>query len=86
MASLVNVLLGYVWSCYQSHERQKVEIVILRHQLSIVQGRNPKSTNWTERPSMFGRNHLGNSRDRGVAGIDIALPIEGHEVGLHKLT
>ena len=36
MVGLVNLLLGYVWSCFQSHERVKAEIVILRHQLNIL--------------------------------------------------
>ena len=36
MAGLVNLLLGYTWSCFQSHERLKAEIVVLRHQLNIL--------------------------------------------------
>src|ERR1039458_5431784 len=36
MASLVNILLGYVWSCFQSHESLKAENVVLRHQLNIL--------------------------------------------------
>src|ERR1035437_8065425 len=42
MAGLVNVLLGYVWSCFQSHERLKVEIVVLRHQLNVLRRKAPK--------------------------------------------
>jgi hypothetical protein len=37
MAGLANLLLGYVWSCFQSRERLKAEIVVLRHQLNILQ-------------------------------------------------
>jgi hypothetical protein len=42
MAGLINLLLGYIWSCFQSHERLKAEIVVLRHQLSILQRKAPK--------------------------------------------
>ena len=41
MAGLVNLLLGYVWSCFQSHERLKAEIVVLRHQLNILRRKTP---------------------------------------------
>lgn len=36
MAGLVNILLRYVWSCFQSHESLKAENVVLRHQLNIL--------------------------------------------------
>lgn len=42
MAGLVSVLLGYVWSCFKSHERLKAEIVVLRHQLNILRRKVPK--------------------------------------------
>ena len=42
MVGLVNLVLGYVWSCFQSHERLKAEIVVLRHQLSILRRKAPK--------------------------------------------
>jgi len=48
MAGLANLLLGYVWSSFQSRERLKAEIVILRHQLNILSRRAPK------RPRMTG--------------------------------
>ena len=41
MVGLVNLLFGYVWSCFQSHERLKAEIVVLRHQLNIVRRKTP---------------------------------------------
>ena len=34
---------------------------------------------------MCGRDHFSYARDRGVAGIDISLLIESHEIGLHEL-
>ena len=42
MAGLVNLLLGYIWNCFQSQERLKAEIVILRHQLNILRRKAPK--------------------------------------------
>jgi transposase InsO family protein len=42
MAGLVNLLLGYIWSCFQSHERLKAEIVVLRHQLNVLRRKAPK--------------------------------------------
>jgi transposase InsO family protein len=42
MAGFVDLLLGYVWSCFQSHERLKAEIVVLRHQLNILRRKAPK--------------------------------------------
>ena len=42
MVGLVNLLLGYIWSCFQSHERLKVEIVVLRHQLNVLRRKTPK--------------------------------------------
>ena len=42
MAGLVNLLLGYIWSCFQSHECLKAEIVVLRHQLNVLRRKAPK--------------------------------------------
>jgi hypothetical protein len=42
MAGLVNLLLGYIWSRFQSRERLKAEIVVLRHQLNILRRKSPK--------------------------------------------
>ena len=42
MAGLINLLLAYVWSCLQSHERLKAEIVVLRHQLNVLRRKAPK--------------------------------------------
>ena len=36
MAGFANLLLGYVWSSFQSRERLKAEIIVLRHQLNIL--------------------------------------------------
>lgn len=36
MAGLIKLLLEYIWSCFQSNERMKAEIVILRHQLNVL--------------------------------------------------
>ena len=52
MAGLVNVLLGYVWSCFQSHERLKAENVVLRHQLNILCRKAPK------RPKLTGSDRM----------------------------
>src|ERR1039457_5946433 len=38
----LNLLLAYVWSCFQSHERLKAEIVVLRHQLNVLRRKAPK--------------------------------------------
>jgi transposase InsO family protein len=42
MARLINLLLAYVWSCFQSHERLKAEIVVLRHQLNVLRRKAPR--------------------------------------------
>ena len=42
MTGLVNLLLGYIWSCFQSHECLKAEIVVLRHQLNVLRRKAPK--------------------------------------------
>jgi hypothetical protein len=42
MAGLVNILLGYVWSCFQSRQRLQAEIVVLRHQLNILRRKIPR--------------------------------------------
>jgi len=42
MASLVRLLSAYVWSCFQSRERLKAENTVLRHQLNVMQRRNPR--------------------------------------------
>ena len=42
MDGLVDLLFGYIWSCFQSHERLKAEIVVLRHQLNILKRKVPK--------------------------------------------
>jgi transposase InsO family protein len=42
MAGVVNLLFDYVWSCFQSHERLRAEIVVLRHQLNILRRKVPK--------------------------------------------
>src|ERR1019366_4124554 len=42
MVGLVNLLFGYVWSCFQSDDRLKAEIVVLRHQLNILRRKRPK--------------------------------------------
>jgi hypothetical protein len=41
MAGLANLLWGYVWSCFQSRERLKAEIVVLRHQMNILRRMAP---------------------------------------------
>ena len=48
MAGLANLLLGYVWSSFQSRERLKAEIIVLRHQLNILRRKAPK------RPRLLG--------------------------------
>src|SRR5271154_4176604 len=48
MANLVKLLAAYVWNCFQSRERLKAEITVLRHQLNVIQRRNPR------RPRLFG--------------------------------
>ena len=42
MAGLANLLFGYVWRSFQSRERLKAEIIVLRHQLNILRRRAPK--------------------------------------------
>jgi hypothetical protein len=42
MGGFVNILLGYVWSCFQSRQRLQAEIVVLRHQLNILRRKTPK--------------------------------------------
>jgi hypothetical protein len=42
MSGLQNGLVGYVWSCFQSHQRLLAEIVVLRHQLNILRRNIPK--------------------------------------------
>ena len=42
MSGLFKILLVYVWSCFQSRERLKAEIVVLRHQLNILSRKVPK--------------------------------------------
>src|SRR5665213_2309848 len=42
MMGLAKLLFGYGWCCFQSHERLKVEIVVLRHQLNILRRKAPK--------------------------------------------
>jgi hypothetical protein len=42
MAGLVDLLFRCIWSCFQSHERLKAEIVVLRHQLNILNWKAPK--------------------------------------------
>src|SRR3990170_2257048 len=42
MATFFRLLLGYIWDCFRSHERLKVEILILRHQLNILHRKAPK--------------------------------------------
>jgi hypothetical protein len=42
MATFFRLLLGYMWDCFRSHERLKAEILILRHQLSILHRKAPK--------------------------------------------
>ena len=42
MVGPLNLLLGYLWSCFQSHERLKAEIVVLRHQLNVLRRKAPK--------------------------------------------
>src|ERR1039457_399663 len=42
MVGLVNLLLGYIWSCFQSHECLKAEIVVLRDQLNVLRRKAPK--------------------------------------------
>jgi hypothetical protein len=36
MSGLFKILLEYLWSCFQSRERLKAEIIVLRHQLNIL--------------------------------------------------
>jgi transposase InsO family protein len=42
MVGLVNILLGYVWSWFQSRQRLQAEIVVLRHQLNILRRKTSK--------------------------------------------
>jgi hypothetical protein len=42
MAGSVDLLLRYIWNCFQSHERLKAEAVVLRHQLNGLRRRAPK--------------------------------------------
>src|SRR6476469_4706494 len=42
MATFFGLLLGYMRDCFRSHERLKAEILILRHQLSILHRKAPK--------------------------------------------
>jgi len=42
MAGLANLLLEYVWSSFQSRERLKAEVVVLRRQLNILRREAPK--------------------------------------------
>jgi hypothetical protein len=42
MSGLFKILLAYVWSCFQSRERLKAEIIALRHQLNILGRKVPK--------------------------------------------
>jgi hypothetical protein len=42
MAGLANLLLEHVWSSFQSRERLKAEIVVLRHQLNILRRKAPQ--------------------------------------------
>jgi hypothetical protein len=48
MAGFANLLLGYVWSSFQSRERLKAEIIALRHQLNILKRKASK------RPPLYG--------------------------------
>ena len=52
MAGLANLLLGYVWSSFQSRERLKAEIIVLRHQLNILRRTAPK------RPRLLGSDRV----------------------------
>src|ERR1017187_9714285 len=52
MVFFVNLLLGYIWSCFQSHERLKAEIVVLRHQLNVLRRKVPK------RPKLSGSDRM----------------------------
>jgi len=36
MSGLFKILLVYAWSSFQSRERLKAEIIVLRHQLNIL--------------------------------------------------
>jgi len=42
MVGLIDLLFGYVWSCFQSRERLKAEIIVLRHQLNVLKRKVPK--------------------------------------------
>jgi len=42
MAGLVNLLLGYIWTCFQSREHLKAEVVVLRHQLNVLRRKASK--------------------------------------------
>ena len=42
MLGLFKILLVYVWSSFQSRERLKAEIIVLRHQLNILSRKVPK--------------------------------------------
>jgi hypothetical protein len=42
MVGLANLPLGYIWNSFQSREHLRAEIVVLRHQLNILQRRAPK--------------------------------------------
>lgn len=52
MAGLANLLFGYVWNNFQSRERLKAEIILLRHQLTGFSSAMP-SDFWVLRKVML---------------------------------
>jgi len=42
MSDLIKLFSTYIWSCFQTRERLKAEIIVLRHQLNILRRHAPK--------------------------------------------
>jgi hypothetical protein len=42
MAAIVKLLLAFVRDCFRSPEQLKAEIIVLRHQLNVLQRKCPK--------------------------------------------
>jgi hypothetical protein len=87
MAGLTDLLFGYVWSCFQSHERLKAEIVVLRHQLNILKRKAPKR--WPvklvagryEHDVKLGRREVSDVAFLAVAPRCLDALIIGHAIG-----
>lgn len=42
MADTVKLLLAFVRDCFRSNEELKAEVIVLRHQLNVLQRKSPK--------------------------------------------